>query len=348
MNRYLVAATVVLAILIVTDHMLRTGEATRRIQGGTLRPLVYPRKLSIERVQQFQVLPVIDSKPYTYRFDGSTWRYPDYFDAYVQTDRVERLLNGITKGMGSIVGTDQEAPGRFGLSPEQVMAVRFPDASGDGLFELWVGRDLPGRDSNESYVQIAGWDTVYHFHENPRQAMGPALSGKPPMIDPHVFPRVIPRKPIVKVIYKTGPTKTLLRVTIADSVGSQGRLPEGPTYEWYVRVRGKEKACNTTSAFAYINFISGLQYEALYDPQIPEAEYGFDRTKRVLYLMHDGGAVDTLEVGKGHGKEDVYLRLRTTRQVFSITSEKADLLFPTTKTLLEPLPRPSPYRLAGN
>ena len=348
MNRHLAAAIVGLAILIVADQMLRTREAARRIQSGAIRPLVDPAKLSIERVQQFQVFPAIDSKPYTYRFDGSTWRYPDTFDAYVQTDRVERLLKGILKGMGSIVGTDQEAPTRFGLSPEQATAVRLTDASGGGFLELWVGQDLPGRDASESYVQIAGWDTVYHFHANPRLAMGPALPGKPPMIDPHVFPRAIPRKPIVKVIYKTGPTKTLRRLTIADSLGSLGRLPEGPTYEWYVVVRGKEKACNTASAFAYIGFLSGLQYESLYDPHIPEAEYGFDRTKRVLYLEDIEGAVDTLEVGTQHAKGGVYLRLRTTGQVFSVTSRKADLLFPTTEALLEALPRPSPYRLAGN
>ena len=342
MNRNLTVVIVVLALLVVADHMLRTVEAARRIQSGTLRPLVDPANLSIERVHQFQVFPVIDSKPYTYRFDGSTWRYPDTFNAYVQTDRVERLLKGILKGMGSIVGTDPEIFPRFGLSPTQATAVRMQDASGDGYLEMWVGHDLPGRDANESYVQIAGWDTVYHFHANPRQAMGPAVSGKPPMIDPHVFPRVMPRKPIVKVIYKTGPMKTLRRLTIADSLGSQGRLPEGPTYEWYVVVREKEKVCHTGSAFAYISFISGLQYEALHDPQIPEAEYGFDRTKRVLYMMHDGGEVDTLEVGKEHAKGGVYLRLRTTGQVFSVTSEKADLLFPTTEALLEALPRPSP------
>ena len=348
MNRNLAISIVVLAILVVADHMLRTGEAARRIQSGTLHPLVDRGKLSIERVQQFQVFPVIDSKPYTYRFDGSAWRYPDYFNAYVQTNRVEQLLNGILNGMGSIVGTDREAFPRFGLSPEQTTAVRLTDASGGGFLELWVGQDLPGRDASESYVQIAGWDTVYHFHANPRLEMGPALPGKPPMIDPNVFPRAIPRKPIVKVIYRAGPTKTLRRVTIADSLGSLGRLPEGPMYEWYVVFRGKEKACNTASAFAYIGFLSGLQYEALYDPHIPESEYGFDRTKRVLYLEDIEGAVDTLEVGRQHAKGGAYLRLRTTGQVFSVTSRKADLLFPTTEALLDTLPRPSPYRFARN
>ena len=66
---------------------------------------------------------------------------------------------------------------------------------------------------------------------------------------------------------------------------------------------------------------------------------------RYLYLEDEEGTIDTLAIGaaddRGH-----YLRLHTTGHVFTITPERAALLFPTRSSLLDTLPQPSPYHQA--
>ena len=69
-------------------------------------------------------------------------------------------------------------------------------------------------------------------------------------------------------------------------------------------------------------------------------------TTLLVYLKDEAGIVDTLETGNRDAAGNLYIRHRTTGQVFTILPRKAELLFPTARALLDTLPKPSPYQTA--
>jgi hypothetical protein len=227
--------------------------------------------------------------------------------------------------------------------------VRLSDTSGTQLLEVWFGHSIPGQNSTESYAKKAGSDTIYHAHTHPPLSLKPTpADGGPPMLDPHILPRALSRRRIVRITYAADgyPLKALYSVPATPaSLSLPGQPTQGPIYEWYGFFKGEGKTLNISSALTYISFLSHLRYSELRDPWAA-VDYGFDRVNRRLYLEDEGGAVDTLEVGDKEADGRVYLRNRTAGQVFTVASPKVDLLFPTAKALLDSLPKVSPYELA--
>ncbi len=345
MNRLLTIAFIVLGVLIAADRLFQMRQNDRRVHASHLRPLAASPAWSAEKIKQVQIARGVAATPWTYRRRDGTWRYPANFDAYAQADRIEQLLGGILQSLGTIVSTDPAAAAHYGLAPEQALIVRLADAPGADVFEVWVGRAVPGRDTGESYMKTAGSDTIYHMHANPRLALQPIIPGKPPMVDPYVLPRALARKPIVRITYGQLP-RTLRRVETAPPRPLRsGQLPEGPIHEWYGTFGGREQTCNNASVYAFTGFLSRLRYEKLHDHHAAGIDYGFASPGGKLYLKDEAGMVDTLETGNRDGSGNVYLRHRTTSQVFTITPRKAELLFPTARTLLDTLQKPSPYQM---
>jgi hypothetical protein len=193
-------------------------------------------------------------------------------------------------------------------------------------------------------MKAADSDTIYHMHTDPRLALQPVIPGKPPMVDPYVLPRALSRKPIVRITFGH-PPRTLRRQGVKPAAPQfPGRPPEGPTYAW--RLDKEEQACNAASVYAFTGYLTRLRYEELHAPHATGMNYGFSPGGSKLHLEDVGGVVDTLEIGGKEASGNVFLHHRTTGQVFTITSRKADLLFPTVQALLDTLPRPSPYDLA--
>ena len=160
------------------------------------------------------------------------------------------------------------------------------------------------------------------------------------MLDRRVLPQALQRKGLRRIAFAGDPSypvQSLSRQLKAMTAPG----PMMPTHEWIASSATDAETCLSANAEAYADFLKRLTWSALHDPSRTDA---FARAS-YLYLEDEEGIIDTLAIGaaddQGH-----YLRLHTTGHVFSITPEKAQLLFPTRSTLLDTLPQPSPYRQA--
>ena len=346
-TRVLGALLAVLVLLALGDGWQRhRREAARRL-GSTLRPLVHPALQVVpERERRLHVLAAGGAHQWTYERRGRAWRYPARFDAYASGDRLEFLLTSLLRSSGTVVSTDPDALARFGLGGQQVVRVILEDDIGVPLLQVDVGRPAPGPRGGEVYVRLAAQDTILHLHANPRQAL---TGGLPPMLDPRVIPRGLERRALVRVDFETDDPSGLrsLRRVEAEPVAETGRPRSpaglGPTYEWVATYGSRRDTCVNASAYAYLSFLSDLQYRDLVDP----AGSGYDLgSGGRLTLVDEDGAVDILEVGAGR-QDEVYLHLPSTGLVYTIDADRVRLLMPARQLLLEPLPQPSPYDPRG-
>ena len=337
MTRLLFALFFILSFFALAENRISRHRETQRVRAGALRPLA---RVAVEQVDEFQI--GFGSRQWTYVRRDSVWRYPAYFDAFVQKARVDHLLNGLLRSLCTLVSTEPGDLARFGLTPGQSLRVTLKDGAGRPLLKVAVGRGVPGPRSGEAYVQLAGADSIYHLHANPRLALDNLTH---PMIDPHVLPLALERSSIARITYGPDgyPLQALRRKETAPAAPSlPGMPPQGPSYEWIGMFAGEEKVCVNSSAFAYVDFLSRLRYQALHAPR----DYVAGGDARVLILEDNEGWIDTLEVGGQSPEGNSFLRHRTTGQVMSIAPKVASLLLPTARTLLDSLPQPSPYQIA--
>ena len=340
MRRLLAALLGLLILLVLADRFVQERQEARLRRDSALRSLVQVEK---GEVREVRVVPAGAGRAWTYVWQDESWRYPDYFDSYVLPDRMERLLASLLESLGTVVGVGEGEFARFDVDTGRAVEIDLHDGSGALLLDALIGRGAPGAGAGETYVRRARDDTVFHLHANPLTALG---RSRPPMLDPQVLPRALPRSSIARVTFErpSHPERGLRRVRLAMAGPfAPGGMPQGPTYAWLVGAPGREDTCLSASAFAYVGFLSRLRFEALQDPA--GEGYGFEREAR-LSLVDDDGVVDVLQIGATGPDGNVYLRNRTTRQVCTITPQKAELLFPSRAALLDTLPRPSPYQQA--
>jgi hypothetical protein len=338
--RYLLVVLLgVLGLLVATDHLVEKSQRQHRHTTATLRQFA---NLSVDQVQSFQLRPGKTAPTWTYVRRDSIWRYPDYFDAFVESGRVDQFLGSLLQSAGTVVGTDPTAPAHFGLQPEEAIEVILQSPSGALLLKALIGRGAPGRGAGEAYVKKAGNDTLLHLHANPRRALG---GGDPPMLDRRVLPAALKRKPLAQIAFEhSSGLRNLRRIeTAAGAPPLPGRPPQGPTYAWLATFANEEHTCLNASAFAYTSFLTRLRFEELRDPRTTEA---FESITGRLQMVDEDGIVDVLEVGSRNDQGHIYLRHRSSGQVLTITAAKAALLFPARSALLDTLPQPSPYQLA--
>ena len=331
MIRWLIALTSVLAVLVLVENYAVKRQRQHDALHGTLRPLATVNKDDVAGI----VAVAGNGRTWRYVRVDSTWRYPAYFDAFIQPQRIDHLLNSVLQASASVVSSESGDMQRYGLLPNSpTLTLRTP--SNSTLLSMRLGRGAPDIRSAESYVQLVGADTIYHLHANPAHAFD---SGDPPMLDLRVRPRALKRKAIDRISFSGYPTvKTLYREEREMDMGDMpGAPPSGPMYAWIGAFADGTRDCVTPSAYAYVGFLDLLSWSTLIDPT--SYNQGFDRA---LLLIDEDGAVDTLDVGAIQGEATV-LRYRTTGQVFTVPNAKAELLFPSEAALLDSLPRPNSY-----
>jgi len=349
-NRLILGLGLLVVLLVTADNRLRAVAESERLATSALRPLTDPKAEVVpERVRVVSIRPRQSSQAWIYELQGRGWRYPGYFGAHVISDRIALLLRGFLQSAGTIVSTDSGDFDHYGLTSDTALRVELRDSSGELLLDVWLGRGAPGPRSSEAYVRRAGEDTVIHLHANPMHALVGAR-GVAPLIDPHVLPRNLTRKQLVKINFNTdesGVARSLWRIEVPPDT-SAGSFPPRLgqiDYRWLAGVTGAVDTCMTTNVFAYTSFLRRLQYQRLFDP---DANYGFVASGPTVELIDEEGVVDVLEVGGLDSERGgVLLRHRAADMVCTITPEKAALLFPQLRAaLLDTLPRPSPYDLA--
>ena len=322
-------------LLIGLEYGLDARWEAQRQRQSLLRPLP---NLPLQQVAAFQVRTA--GQTWTYVRRRGHWRFPAYHEAFVLDAQVDQLLGGLQR-LGTVVSTEPGDMQRFGLHPARAVVLLLRDSRGHPLDEIWLGRRAPGAAADEAYVKRAGADTIYHLHANPRRALG---RGVPPMLDPHVLPRALERKSIVRMEWEAPAFELsqLRRLELRPAL-VPGRPPQGPSIVWLSTFAGREDTCLSANAFAFTGFLTRLRYAALHDAA--GDGYGFNEAGPRLLLQDEDGREDVLEVGVRDGQGNRFLRLRTTGQVFSLAADKADLLFPGRAALIDSLPQPDPYQV---
>jgi hypothetical protein len=374
-TRFLVILAVLLAVLLAIERLDDARHAAARRLASTLRPL-HPWPAAIDEASLLDSVATIVIRPphrdtsWTYTRRAGHWRYPADHDAFVDEPRVERLLRGTLLGLATVVATDTRRDRHLGFDPATpgagnaggAMAVELLDAAGIPLLAVRLGRGAPGPSSGECYARVAGADTVFQLHADPRQVVAPAARpGMPaagldmpaPMLDPHVFPRALPRRATVRVVLRrtaVPDSLVLQRITIEpeDSTDLRSRLQDGPTYRWLLREGGRERPCNTGRVFDYLAFLRRLTWLELLDP----ADAGADADSRGRISLEDEtGTTDVLELGAmvprpaGTGRPPgLMVRNRTTGQLLLVEPALGDWLVPPAAALTDTSDAPSPFR----
>lgn len=364
MSRLLIGLTVVLGVLVWTNSRIDRRREARRLDESAFVSLGGLKNVELDMVAGLEVRTGTATESWRYSLRDGDWRYPGYFNAYVEKPRIQSLLDSVLNGLGTKIIRRQK-DSHYGLNPEKAVKLTFLDDKDKLLMEAWLGRIVPGRSANASYMKIAKAPGIYLIHKNlqplltapPPKGEGPASQARQaPMIDSRVFPGVFGRKGVSKVFFrgrKGYQLKDLFRVEIEkDENGSTGKMPaghppagrelEGPRIEWHGNFAGKKEVFLTSNVSAYVGFLSQLRYETIVDGASRAAK-NFRAVGGRIVLEDREGEKDTLEVGGKDRKGRVYIRNRTTGQVFTIAANKAAMLFPARSTLMNKVKGLSPY-----
>ena len=332
MIRLLCALGALLVLLVLGESALREHQRDVRRAEGALR-LLAPEPAS--SVDQIEVLAA--GRRWHYVRHGATWYFPAYHRAFVLNRRVEHLLQSLLATPATFVSAEPGDLARYGLGPGSVR-IHLLDQQGRPLLEVRQGRGAPGARAGESYVQRVGVDSIFHLHAHPVHALDTAPPA--PMLDRRVLPQALQRKGLRRIAFAGDPSYPVQSLSRQLKAMTEPG-PMMPTYEWVAESATGAEVCLSASVEAYADFLKRLTWSALHDPSHTDA---FARPS-YLYLEDEEGTIDTLAIGAADDRGR-YLHLHTTGHIFTITPEKAALLFPTRSTLLDTLPQPSPYRQA--
>lgn len=333
MTRLLTTLAGLFAVLVLLEHYAVEREAAREALYGTLRPLASVAEGDVAQI----VAQAGNGRTWRYVRVDSSWRYPDYHYAFVQPQRIEHLLNSLLQAASSIASVEGGDLPHYGFMANSPLLTLL-DAQGTPLLTARLGRGAPDVRASESYVQLAGADTIYHLHANPAHAFD---GGDPPMLDRRIRPRALQSRAVDRISFsQPSPIRSLYREEREAAMPEMpGAPPSGPTYAWIGEFADGARECVAPSAYAYIGFLDRLTWSELRDPAAQAQAFN---EARALYIAAEEGSVDTLEISSL--VDGVYLlRYRTTGQVFAIPGDKADLLFPTPSALLDSLSKPNAY-----
>jgi hypothetical protein len=341
MNRMLLIACVIAVLVVGADSYIRNHIHSRRVMAGELRTPSSGNGLSPEDVHVFRIDTPGGAQPWTYRKISGHWRYPQSHNAYVLTDRADRFISQIVESKGTVILASPSQRNHYGLEPASTITVHLYDSLYTPQIAVDLGRAIPGRNVNESYIRPVAADTIFHIHANPLAILGDLKVGNPPILDPQVFPEALSESQIVRIDFD-GSLKGISSMYRVEADTAKGEkpvgLPEGPMYLWKAVYSDRTEDCNLISANAYLRYLRDLEHNGNLDEGIPAAEGA-----STIILLYESAQPDTLDVFALYGTEETIVRNRRAGQVFSLSSARANLVFPSVKAVVDSLPTPSPY-----
>jgi hypothetical protein len=120
-------------------------------------------------------------------------------------------------------------------------------------------------------------------------------------------------------------------------------LPADERYRWVLQRGSRADPCVDASVDAWLGFLRQVRFERLVDPGADG--YGFGAGARVE-LTDEDGARDLLEVGRQAAPGERYVRNGGAGLATVVAAERVRWLTPNAATLLDSLPRPSPFAQA--
>ena len=343
MIRLLTTLAFVLVMLVGFDDWLSKRQTAEQIRASRLQLLFDPSSEIVpERIRRIEVHSGAGRRIWVYEKIGKHWRYPSYHGAYIQQDRVDFLLNSLLASYGTVVSDDRTEDHKYGLTAQQAVQVILADDSGT-LGKVSVGRGPSGPRAGEAFIRHNRKNALtFHLHANPRHAL---VGGNPPMLDPYLLPKALPRKSIVKVNFiTTRPAPQQLRRVDKPFPrdGSPLLHPGEYTYDWIISYPESQiDTCLSNNVFTFMGFLKNLRFKSLYNPS--DSSYGFSDNDRIE-LVDEDGTMDILHFGRSE-EGTVYIRNAAAGLVCSVDLNDAELLFPKPGALTDSLTDSSPYQV---
>jgi len=333
MNKSILIALIALLSLIALDFYLTAQAEHQRVLASIVRSLADTENHTSSDIWAVEIAK--NDTIWRFKRTQENWFYPANENAFVLKDRFNSFLRDIVETKGTFVGS--QTPSHFGFDKE-ALSVTLTDSVGQWNKTIQIGYSLPGIDTDESYMKLASNDTILHMHVDPNREIRSNRQGDlPPFIDPKILPSALQRRSLKKIIFVNSPNDVneLERIELEEQT-ERSQL-DGPTYEWYANISGKRTRVVNASVYAFLSYLSRIQYTNLLDPT------QFGRSPSRIILIDDEDIVDTLEVSTDPSKINVVRHL-TTGHLYEITHAKATLLFPT-PARLDTLPKPNPYQI---
>ena len=343
MNRMLTIAAVVSILIIGSDLYLRHRIESRKHLVGAIRTPFQQVGISPETVQEFRIGMPGETHPWVFRQLSGHWRIPQVHNAYALSDRADQFISEILECRGTVVLSSPAERSRFGLDPTSAISVHLLNSTDTVHLVVQLGRAVPGRNVNESFLRPVLSDTVFHIHSNPLAILGDLGEGRPPIIDPHIFPQSLSQSQIVNVTY-AGRLSSIIGLyrILADTTERRGPagLPDGPIYTWEAKSTEEIESCNLISANAYLRFLRGLEHTGnLNEADIPSSQH-----PNTVTIQYNKAAPDTIDIYLERGAEQAIVRNRRAGQTYLLPSSDARLVFPSREAVVDSLPTPSPYQ----
>ena len=333
MNRLLIFLFVIFTTLVIIEQRIAEYITKEDLLQSSVRTL---RSIPENEVTEI-IARASNGRSWRYVKIDSVWRYPNYHNAYVDPKRIKHVVNSLTKATASIVSKEPGDLHQHQLLPNSP-TITLLGKRQKLLLKVRLGRGAPEVIDSESFVQLSGADTIYHLHANAAHAFD---AGDPPMLDRHVWPRALKPQPFERVEFDTSHEVHALYRQLDDSYLSEMKkgLPQLPNYIWRIDLENDSLDCVPGSAYAYLTFLNRIKWDQLHHVKINASKF---HNARSIKLHSATGSVDTLDIASNEAEQQL-LRLRSTGQVFTITNQKAQLLYPSKKTLTDSLSKPNLY-----
>lgn len=337
MKRSLLLMAIVLSVLVLSDHWLRQGQLDELDRHGVLRPLLaVDPEMVPDRVHQM-VLSLGTGQTFTYVREGELWRFPEYHNALAHSDRIEGLLRLSLGSVGTFRSIVQG--GEIAEPPQLSMQVDLYDRGKQILTKLQFAGPISGAGGSHNLARVVGSDSVLTLHANPIRVVG---RGRPPLLDPHLLPRSLPRGTLTRVEMESEQGSWSLQRVLAPRTAGGPPMPmeESQRYRWVAHHGGRVDTCHSSSVFAYLDFLNRLPVDELTTTDLPT------HAATRLRLIDEEGVVDELVISGDQGDGSVAIHNQRARIVGLVPSSRATWIIPPVQVLIDSLPQPSPFAQA--
>ena len=338
MKQSLLLLAIVLGVLVLADHWLREGQLDELDRHGVLRPLLpVDAQMIPDRVHQL-VLSFGTGQSFTYVREGALWRFPKYHNALAHSDRIDGLLR---LSLGSVGTFRSINPGGEMAEPSMLsMQIDLYDRDQQILTKLQFAGPISGAGGSHNLARVVGSDSVLTLHADPIRVVG---RGRPPLLDPHLLPRSLPRGTLTRVEMESAQGSWSLQRVLAPRPADRPPMPvdESQRYRWVVQHEGRIDTCHNSSVFAYLDFLSRLPVDGLTTTGLPT------HAVARLRLIDEEGIIDELiTAASDAGGGSVAINNQRARIVGLVPSNRATWIIPPLQVLIDSLPQPSPFAQA--
>ncbi len=317
------------------EAMLHAKEVASRDSAYRIGRLI--RKEERDRIQAAAVSvgPKNGTKWIYARDENRQWVCLNFQLALASEEMIDRLMKTLLDAEGTVRTRDLSHASEYGIDSEGTWEVRLhgPDIRGPEQLDVRFTVDLgsPLDDMSGCFIKRSDDAGIWEIDTNPWTALEPgARPGLPPMLDPHVVPRVWPgqsrRVNVIRVEHADGEAfeLTLHDVEITEEEFRLGKSP----YEWHLQGDGHETVAPSRPASGYSSYLFFTPYADLPDPRLTK-ELGFDQPRARVLLTPAEGEVCELRVSAKTLEDGLVpvLNLRAQR-LYAVAPAVAELVAP--------------------